>query len=53
MRWRKNRVVGVNLTYYNLGSARVSITVPLEGTLSGQYSSTYAIGLELTLRWIR
>jgi long-chain fatty acid transport protein len=52
-RWRKNRVVGVNLTYYNLGSAPVSTTIPLVGTLSGEYSSNYAIGLDLTLRWIR
>jgi long-chain fatty acid transport protein len=52
-RWRKNRVVGVNLTYYNLGSAPVSTTIPLVGTLSGEYSTNYAIGLDLTLRWIR
>jgi long-chain fatty acid transport protein len=52
-RWSKNRVVGVNLTYYNLGSAPVSTTIPLLGTLSGEYSSNYAIELDLTLRWIR
>jgi long-chain fatty acid transport protein len=52
-RWRKNRVVGVNLTYYNLGSAPLSTTIPLVGTLSGEYSTNYAIGLDLTLRWIR
>jgi long-chain fatty acid transport protein len=51
--WRKNRVVGANLTYYNLGNAPVSTTIPLVGTLSGQYSTNYAIGLDLTLRWIR
>jgi long-chain fatty acid transport protein len=51
--WRKNRVVAANLTYYNLGSAPVSTTIPLLGTLSGQYSTNYAIGLDLTLRWIR
>jgi long-chain fatty acid transport protein len=52
-RWRKNRVVGVNLTYYNLGGAPVSTNIPLLGTLSGDYSTNYAIGLDLTLRWIR
>ena len=46
-------MVGVNLTYYNLGSAPVSTTIPLLGTLSGEYSSNYAIELDLTLRWIR
>ena len=51
--WRSNRVVGANLTYYNLGSAPVSTTIPLLGTLSGQYSTNYAIGLDLSLRWIR
>jgi long-chain fatty acid transport protein len=50
--WRKNRVVGVNLTYYNLGGAPVSTTIPLLGTVSGEYSTNYAIGLDLTLRWI-
>jgi long-chain fatty acid transport protein len=52
-RWHQNRIVGVNLSYYNLGGAPVSSTIPLVGTLSGQYSTNYAIGLDLTLRWIR
>ena len=52
-RWHANRVVGANLTYYNLGNAPVSTAIPLLGTLSGQYSTNYAIGLDLTLRWIR
>jgi long-chain fatty acid transport protein len=52
-RWGKNRVVGANLTYYDLGSAPVSTTIPLLGTVSGEFSSNYAIGLDLTLRWIR
>jgi long-chain fatty acid transport protein len=52
-RWRSNRVVGVNLTYYNLGGAPVSTTIPLVGTLSGEYSTNYAIGLDLSMRWIR
>jgi long-chain fatty acid transport protein len=50
--WSKKRVVGVNLTYYDLGSAPVSTTIPLLGILSGEYSSNYAIGLGLTLRWL-
>jgi long-chain fatty acid transport protein len=52
-RWRTNRLVGANLTYYNLGNAPVSAAIPLLGTLSGEYSTNYAIGLDLTLRWIR
>jgi long-chain fatty acid transport protein len=52
-RWGTNRVVGANLTYYNLGNAPVSTVIPLLGTLSGQYSTNYALGLDLTLRWIR
>jgi len=52
-RWSKDRVVGANLTYYDLGSAPVSAGIPLVGTLSGQYTSNYAIGLDVTLRWIR
>jgi long-chain fatty acid transport protein len=52
-RWGKDRVVGVNLTYYDLGSAPVSASIPLVGTLSGSFTTNYAIGLDLTLRWIR
>jgi long-chain fatty acid transport protein len=52
-RWRKNRVLGVNLTYYSLGTAPTSTTIPLVGTLSGEFSSNYAVELDLTLRWIQ
>jgi long-chain fatty acid transport protein len=52
-RWGKDRVVGVNLTYYDLGSAPVNASIPLVGTLSGNFTTNYAIGLDLTLRWIR
>jgi hypothetical protein len=31
----------------------VIATVPLLGTLSGSYASNYAIGLDLTLRWVQ
>lgn len=43
----------MNLTYYDLGSAPVSTAIPLVGTLSGDFSSNYAIVLDLTSRWIR
>jgi long-chain fatty acid transport protein len=52
-RWSRNRVVGVNLTYYDLGSAPVNANIPLLGTLSTHFTSNYAIGLDVTLRWIR
>lgn len=52
-RWRRNRVVGINLTYYDLGKAPITTAVPLLATVSGEYSSNYAIGLDLTLRWTR
>jgi long-chain fatty acid transport protein len=52
-RWGKARVVGVNLTYYDLGSAPVNANIPLVGTLSGDFTANYAIGLDLTVRWIR
>jgi long-chain fatty acid transport protein len=52
-RWGKARVVGANVTYYDLGSAPVNANIPLVGTLSGHYTTNYAIGLDLTLRWIR
>lgn len=52
-RWGEHRVLGVNLTYYDLGSAPVSAGIPLLGTLAGAFSSNYAIGLDLTRRWIR
>jgi hypothetical protein len=43
----------MNITYYDLGSAPVSTNIPLVGTLSGAFSTNYAIGVDLTLRWIR
>jgi long-chain fatty acid transport protein len=51
-RWGKDRVIGVNLTYYDLGSAPVSANIPLVGTLSGNFATNYAVGLDVTLRWI-
>lgn len=43
-RWGKNRVVGLNVTYYDLGGAPMSTTIPLVGTLSGEYSLTTPSG---------
>jgi len=51
--WGADRVVGLNLTYYDLGDGQVEDQVPLVGKLSGEYSTNYAIGLDFTLRWLR
>ncbi len=51
--WDRDRVLGFNLTYYDLGEGQVEADIPLVGTLSGEYSSNYALGLDFTLRWLR
>lgn len=51
--WDKDRLVGVNLTYYDLGDGRVDQDIPLVGTLSSEYSSNYALGLDFSIRWLR
>jgi len=51
--WDKDRLVGVNLTYYDLGDVRIEQNVPLVGTLSSEYSSNYALGLDFSIRWLR
>lgn len=52
--WTDGRIVALDLTYYNLGDAPSNVTVPGVGTvLSARYSSNYAIGLRLSLRWAR
>jgi long-chain fatty acid transport protein len=51
--WGDQRVVGLNLNYYDLGDAPVEVDIPLVGTVRGQYSEHYAIGLDFTFRWIR
>lgn len=50
-RWTKAKSVEANLTYYNLGNAPVSSSVPGIGTLSASYSKNYALGLNVSLRW--
>lgn len=55
--WGKNKIFGLNLNYYDLGDAQIDTNVDIPGlgmgTLTGQYSDHYAIGLDVTLRWIR
>lgn len=52
-RWGDDRVVGFNLTYYDLGDGTVENDIPLVGTLTGEYSTNYAVGFDFTLRWLR
>ncbi len=52
-RWGDKRVVGLNLNYYDLGDAPVEVDIPLVGTVRGQYTDHYSVGLDFTFRWIR
>lgn len=52
-RWTKEKTVEVNLSYYDLGNAPVSIGVAGIGSLSAAYSTNYAIGLNISFRWER
>jgi long-chain fatty acid transport protein len=51
--WGDKRIIGLNLNYYDLGDAPVTVDIPLVGTVRGQYSEHYSIGLDFTFRWIR
>jgi len=51
--WGKDRVVGLNLNYYDLGDGPVDTDIPLVGALSSEYSSNYALGLDFSIRWLR
>jgi long-chain fatty acid transport protein len=52
-KWGDNKIVGLNLNYYDMGDAPVQVDIPMLGTMSGQYSENYAIGVDFTFRWIR
>lgn len=47
------RVVGINLNYYDLGDAPATVSIPLLGQISGAYTTHEAIGLDFTFRWLR
>jgi long-chain fatty acid transport protein len=52
-RWTKEKSVEVNLSYYDLGHAPVSVGVAGIGSLSAAYSTNYAVGLNVSFRWER
>jgi len=52
-RWGSNKVVGLNLNFYDLGDAPVQVEIPGFGSFSGQYTKHQSIGLDFTFRWRR
>ena len=52
-KWGDNKIVGLNLNYYDMGDAPVQVDIPILGTMSGQYRENYAVGIDFTFRWIR
>jgi len=52
-RWTKEKTVEVNLSYYDLGNAPVSVGIGAIGSLSAAYSTNYAVGLNISFRWER
>lgn len=52
-RWRRDRVLGVNLSYYRLGDGPTETNVPILGKLAGEFSEREAIGIDVTVRWLR
>lgn len=49
----KDLIYGLNLNYYKLGPAKTTAYVnDINATLSGEYTTHYAIGLDFTIRWI-
>lgn len=51
--WRDDRVLGVNLNYYEIGDGPTETDVPLVGKLAGEFSKREAIGIDFTFRWLR
>ncbi len=50
-RWGRDKTIAANLDYYNLGPAPVTASIPGIGSLYAEYSSNYAIGIQLSFRW--
>lgn len=51
--WRDDRVLGVNLNYYEIGDGPTETDVPLRGRLAGEFSKREALGIDFTFRWLR
>ena len=48
-----NKIVGLNLNFYDLGEAPVEVDIPNIGRFTGRYTKHQSIGLDFTLRWRR
>ena len=52
-KWGQNKIVGLNLSYYDFGEAPVKANIPGFGEFTGRYTKHQAIGLDFTFRWRR
>ena len=50
--WRDDRILGLNLNYYEFGDAPVEDVDENFGTIRGEFTDRYAVGMDFTLRWI-
>ena len=51
--WSQDLIAQFGLSYFDLGDAPIGVDVPALGSLSASYSSNNAVGLNLSLRWLR
>jgi len=52
-RWGSNKVIGLNLNFYDLGDAPVQVDIPGFGSFTGKYTKHQSVGLDFTFRWSR
>ena len=53
-RWTDNRLLALNLNYYDLGEAPINVEIPVgEGNITGKYTKHESIGIDVSFRWIR
>jgi len=51
--WGDDKIIGLNVNYYDMGDAPVEKDIPLIGIVKGEFTENHAIGFDLTFRWIR
>jgi len=51
--WGADKIIGINVNYYDMGDAPVEKNIPLIGSIKGEFTENHAIGFDLTFRWIR
>ena len=52
-RWTDNRLLALNLNYYDLGQSPIEVEIPQLGTVTGEYTKNESIGIDVSFRWIR